>query len=287
MQHQLDTSMNWGSYLPGGMDKFLMLFRQAGLAHGPVKNLLTRLWLSRHPDAPVDIRYQGVKYRLYPSDNVTDQKILFGSRKRDQVELEALRKVVCNGGIFIDIGANIGYYSLMAACFGATRILAIEPNPHALERLVFNIAANGYDDRITVLPVALGDAAGQATLFIPEQGDIGGGRISDHRIEGRQVTVAVQPLTAILADQGIVRIDALKIDVEGMEDAVLFPFFEHAPRTLWPGLVVIEHSSGKDWKRDILSWLLANGYSATLQTRSNMVLQLTGGTDRPGRDSPA
>jgi len=287
MQHQLDTSMNWGSYLPGGMDKFLMLIRQAGLAHGPIKNLLARVWLSRHPDAPVDIRYQGVNYRLYPSDNVTDQKILFGSRKRDHAELAALRKVVCNGGIFIDIGANIGYYSLMAASFGAARILAIEPNPHVLERLAFNIAANGYDERITTLPVALGETAGQATLFIPEQGDIGGGRISDHRIEGRQVTVAVQPLTAILAEQGIERIDALKIDVEGMEDAVLFPFFEQAPRAQWPCLVIIEHSSGKDWKRDILSWLLANGYRATLQTRSNVVLQPGEGTDRIGRDSAA
>lgn len=123
MQNQVDISRRWGSCVPGGLDRVLFLIRQAGLAHGPVKHLLTRAWMARHPDIPVDIRYQGVKYRLYPSDNVTDQKILFGSRRRDRVELEALRGAICDEGIFLDIGANIGYYALMAACFGAARIL--------------------------------------------------------------------------------------------------------------------------------------------------------------------
>jgi FkbM family methyltransferase len=274
MQKQADISGRWGRYLPGGLDKVLFLVKRAGLAHGPVKNLLTRAWLARHPDAPVDIEYQGVKYRLYPSDNVTDRKILFGSRRRDSAELGTLRRAVRDGGIFIDIGANIGYYALMAVRFGAARVLAIEPNPQALERLVFNIAANGYGACITTVPVALGETVGQASLFIPEQGDIGGGRISDRTLEGRQVTVPVQPLSTLLDEQAIVRIDALKIDVEGMEDAVLFPFFEQAARTLWPAMIIIEHSSRNDWSRDILAWLLEHGYRATTRTRSNLVLQL-------------
>lgn len=274
MQNQVDISRRWGTYMPGGLDRLLLLIRKAGLAHGPVKNLMTRAWLARHPHLPVDIEYQGVKYRLYPSDNVTDQKILFGSRKRDYVELEALRGAIGEGGTFIDIGANIGYYALSAACLGAARILAVEPNPNALERLAFNISANDCDDRITALPVALGETAGQATLFIPEQGDMGGGRISDRLIEGRQVTVTVQPLAAVLDEQAVDRIDALKIDVEGMEDAVLFPFFAHAARALWPGLIIIEHTSRNDWERDILAWLLEHGYRERTRTRSNMMLQL-------------
>ncbi len=110
---------------------------------------------------------------------------------------------------------------------------------------------------------------------MPEQGDIGGSRISDREIDGKQVQVRLEPLTAVLAEQGITRIDALKIDVEGMEDSVLFPFFEQSSRSLWPLLIIIEHTSGGDWHRDILSWLLDNGYTATGKTDSNTMLRLS------------
>lgn len=264
----------WGMYAPRGLDKFLFLTRKIGLAHGPVKNIIARAWLARHPDTPADITYQGARFRLHPGDNVTDAKMLFGSRGRDRIELEVLRKYVEDGGVFVDIGANIGYYSLMAAVFGASRIIAIEPNPPAYARLEFNIAANGFQNRIVTLPLALGEHSGQATLFVPEQGDIGGSRISDHTIDGKQVHVRLEPLATVLAGQDITRIDALKIDVEGMEDIVLFPFFENTSHHLWPELIIIEHTSVQDWKRDILSWLLNNGYRKTTQSRSNMMLVL-------------
>ncbi|MGB5541472.1 MAG: FkbM family methyltransferase [Gammaproteobacteria bacterium] len=281
MNDRTENPGRWGDHAPRGTDHLLLLAKKAGLAHGPLKRVLARAWRARHPGTPVDITYQGVRFRLHPWDNVTDAKILFGSRNRDRIELEALRERVADGGIFIDIGANIGYYSLFAAAFGAARIVAVEPNPLALERLVFNISANGYGERIKPLPVALGASTGQATLFIPEQGDMGGGRISDHELDGRQVTVPVRPLATVLEELGIMRIDALKIDVEGMEDTVLFPFFDTAPRSLWPSMIIIEHTSGTDWKRDILSWLLAHGYTVKARTRSNMVLQLDAGDTAP------
>jgi len=273
--NQTDNTGRWGSHAPHGLDHLLLLAKEVGLAHGPLKKVLARIWMARHPDTPVDITYQGARFRLQPWDNVTDAKMLFGSRDRDRIELEALRECVAGGGIFVDVGANIGFYSLMAAVNGAGRIIAIEPNPPAYARLEFNIAANGFEDRLVALPLALGDHSGQATLFVPEHGDIGGSRISDREIDGRQVQVRLEPLAAVLAEQGITRINAMKIDVEGMEDSVLFPFFETSARELWPKLVIIEHTSGGDWDRDILSWMLGNGYSTIGQTGSNTMLVLS------------
>lgn len=274
MHAHIDTRTDWGTYIPRGADRLLFMIKAAGLAHGPVKNLISGVWLARHPQQPVDIRYQQMKYRLYPQDNVTDHKLLFGSRQREREELEALQQYVSGGGIFVDIGANIGHYTLMAAAFGAARIVAIEPNPEALDRLGFNTAANELGDRVDIVQTALGETDGEATLYVPVDGDMGSGKVSNSEISGRQVTVSIRPLTAVLQERGIDHVDALKIDVEGMEDRVLFPFFESAPASLWPGLIIIEHTSAPEWDRDILAWLLSHGYRESNRTRSNMMLEL-------------
>lgn len=269
------TEKTWGTYAPQGGDRLLLMVRDLGLAHGPLKHYISRKWLARNPETPVDIRYHDVRYRLYPWDNTVDLKLLFGSRYRDREELEALTEVVRNGATFIDIGANTGYYSLTAASAGADRILAIEPYPPTFQRLTFNIQANGFGDIIHAEQTALGDHAGEATLYVPEVGDIGSSRISDQAIDGKPVNVPLRPLADLLDQQSIDRIDIMKIDVEGMEDRVLFPFFETADRSCWPAHVIIEHISYGDWQRDILAWMQDNGYQVTGRTRSNTLLVLS------------
>lgn len=281
MKGQIDSHTQWGAYTPHGRDRLLFLVKAAGLAHGRIKNFIADSWLARHPDQPVDILHQQMKYRLYPQDNVTDRKLLFGSRYRDRDELEGLRQAVTGGGTLVDIGANIGHYTLMAAAFGAGRIVAIEPNPDALERLGFNVDANGLQHCVDVVQSALGESEGEATLYVPVDGDMGGGRLSDRNIAGRQVKVKIRPLASVLQELGIGHVDALKIDVEGMEDRVLLPFFENAPASLWPRFIIIEHTSAPEWQRDVLAWLLAHGYRETARTRSNAMLALADGTATP------
>ena len=52
-------------------------------------------------------------------------------------------------------------------------------------------------------------------------------------LDASSVTVEAKPLTQVLAEQGVDRIDALKIDVEGVEDRILLPFFKSAPESLF------------------------------------------------------
>jgi FkbM family methyltransferase len=266
----------WGAYPPRGKQKLLRSLVRLGLGHGDVKKLLQKLWFSHREMLPVDIVYEELKLRLYPWDNVVESKILFGSGLRDRREVQLLKHHLRPDSVFLDIGANIGYYALIAAHCGAIRIIAVEPNPTAYERLTFNIDANAFEDRITALPLALGDEDGRTVTLAVAAKDMGGSKIADSDDGREQVEVPMMRLSSLLAEQRIDRIDALKIDVEGMEDSVLYPFFESAPPSTWPRLVIIEHDGRLEWKRDVLSFMLDNGYVEIERNSSNAMLRLTG-----------
>jgi FkbM family methyltransferase len=269
-----DTKKPWGAFAPAGAARVLLLLKQLGLARGSAKKHLGRLWSRMGLGTPVDIRYAGLKFRVHPFDNTVENKMLFGSKLRDEQELNNLRGAVAGGGVFLDIGANIGYYALMAARFGAGRVLAFEPNPKVYARLCFNIAANGLENRVKPLQIALGAETATMTMIVTDR-DMGGSRIStDGDDSGNAISVQMAPLGNVLQDERIDRVDALKIDVEGMEDAVLFPFFEASDRRVWPRVIIIEHTSQHQWKRDILSWLIGSGYREIERNRSNAMLQL-------------
>ncbi len=269
-----DDSNSWGKYAPRVSGKFILLIRRIGLAHGVIKKLIARLWFATQANQPVDISYNNVKFRLHLRDNTLDEKMLFGSKLRERLELDEIKKVVSKNGVFLDIGANIGYYSLMAASFGASKILAIEPNPIVYSRLLFNISANGFNEQITTQPIALGDKSGKVVLSVAKD-DMGGSRIGELAVPTvMSVEVEMKSLINVLEEEKITCIDAFKIDVEGREDTILFPFFENAPTSLWPKLVIIEPTSQGEWQRDILSWMLKSGYKVIGETRSNAVLQL-------------
>jgi FkbM family methyltransferase len=271
----IDNIPAWGTYAPGGMGKLLVLARRLGLARGAFKKTLARLWAGLRLPVPVDIRYAGLKFRLHPWDNVVENKMLFGSKLRDGSEIRKLEAFSGKGGVFLDIGANIGYYALMAAHQGAARVLAFEPNPTVYDRLRFNIEANDLNGRIAALPIALGDRVATLNMAVTDR-DLGGSHLGDAGARpGTSISVQVQPLAKVLAQEGITGVDAMKIDVEGMEDAVLFPFFETSARRSWPRLVIIEHTSQKQWKRDILAWMRESGYREVERNRSNAILQLT------------
>jgi FkbM family methyltransferase len=186
--------------------------------------------------------------------------------------------------VFVDIGANVGLFSLfVAATARAARILAIEPEPGNFARLAFNIAANpGLP--ITPLALALGETEGTARILLNAR-DRGGTRMAAAGTEAGGtlagetraggVEVRCRPLLVVVTDAGLTGIDALKIDVEGAEDKVLVPFFRDAPAALWPGLIVIEDSSA-EWASDLFALLASKGYQVSSRSRQNVMLRRAG-----------
>lgn len=262
----------WGTYRPTGYKRFLRLLVKLGFSHGVTKRWFQRRWFSSGERTPVDLVYHGVKFRLHPYDNIIETRILLGSRARDDEEIRMLRENLPAGGVFLDVGANIGYYSLMAVACGASLALAVEPIPAAYERLAFNIFANGFQDRIIAIQTALGAERKTVCLTVAE-GDLGGSSIVKSEIQGQQLQVPMMQLAEVLAERRIKKVDAMKIDVEGMEDLVLCPFYESAQEVLWPRFVIMEHVHGKDWKQDVLAFMLDRGYEQVGKSRSNVFLR--------------
>jgi FkbM family methyltransferase len=263
----------WGHFRPKGYRRFLQLLVRMGLSHGRIKRLLHRQWMASGPREPVDVMRDGLRLRLHPWDNTVELKLLLASRARDREELGFLAEHCQPQGTFLDVGANVGFYSLDMVRRGAARALAVEPLPTALGRMQFNIRANGFQDRIETVQAALGSE--HTTVRITEMiGDLGGSSIVKGNLPGRAIEVPLLPLQSLLEEKGIQRVDAMKIDVEGMEDRVLAPFHADAPRSVWPRAVVIEHTHSEDWQQDILALMCEAGYREERRNRSNALLRL-------------
>ena len=79
----------------------------------------------------------------------------------------------------------------------------------------------------------------------------------------------MRPLTALLQAEGLTRVDALKIDIEGRELSVMEAFFGEAPDELWPTLITTEFEETAG-HRDLRE---RNGYGALLKTKLNLVME--------------
>jgi FkbM family methyltransferase len=232
-------------------------------------------------DAGLDIERWGLQMRLHPRRNGCEKGLLFTPQMfevPERAELAAeIAQVVAAGRafVFIDIGANVGLFSLFVASRagrGAV-ILAFEPEPENVRRLQFNIDANpGLP--IHVFPFALADKEGNLLLKVDRR-DRGGTRTfraDDGVGQADTSRVRCRPLLDVLEERGVQSIDALKIDVEGVEDVILVPFFRDAPKSLWPRLLIIEDTSNV-WQVDLLCELGALGYSVAARTKLNVLLR--------------
>lgn len=210
---------------------------------------------------PIDVTVLGQRMRLHLGDNACERRLMVTPQFFDPEELDILRKVVRPGFHFVDLGANVGTYSLFVGTHAGpgARILAIEPQQQMLTRLRENIALNNLD--IRVAPVAVADSDGELEFSV-DLNNYGFTSLDLERKgrgERRIVKLPVRTLLGLIRESGFERIDALKADVEGAEDLALLPFFEQAPRSLWPKLMIIEDSRGT-WKRDCVAFLTERGY---------------------------
>jgi FkbM family methyltransferase len=188
-------------------------------------------------------------------------------------ELDFLRANTPKGGVFVDVGANVGTYAMVLARYvgPAGQVIAIEPHPLTHARLAFNSAASGYR-HVKLVAAAAGDSDGEL-MIETDGGNLGASHIASAATSaGNTIRVPSLRLLRVLGDAGVSQVDSLKIDVEGYEDRVLIGFFANAPQALWPRAVVIEHLSRDEWLNDCLGDMLARGYFAIGKTRSNTLL---------------
>ena len=248
----------------------IALAQRTRLKRGAFRPMLSRL-INLLRAGPVDVPYQGASFRFYHQASATERGALFNPDYNLE-ELDFLRARTPLGGVFVDVGANVGTYAMvLARHVGANgKVIAVEPHPVTHARLAFNRAASGFS-WVALVAAAAGPSDGE--LMIETDGDnLGASHIVSGERPGNAIGVPSLRLQRILEDAGVSHVDALKIDVEGYEDRVLTGFFKQAPPSLWPRAVVIEHLSRNEWLEDCIADMRARGYAETGRTRSNTML---------------
>ena len=135
-------------------------------------------------------------------------------------EIGFVGRLLRPGMTVLDIGAHHGLYTLLASkrVGRVGRVIAFEPSPRERRRLLRHIGINGCAN-VFVEPLALGDHAGEADLFLVEGRQDWCNSLRPPEVDERTCTVRVevQPLDDVLRGLGISRVDFIKLDVEGAE----------------------------------------------------------------------
>jgi FkbM family methyltransferase len=261
----------FGAFAPTrAQGAIISLAQRSKLKRGAFRPVLSRL-VNLLRAGPVDVQYQGASFRFYHQTSATERGALFNPDYNLE-ELDFLRAHTPRGGVFVDLGANVGTYAMVLArqVGAAGTVIAVEPHPVTHARLAFNRTASGFS-QVKLVAAAAGPSDGE--LMIETDGEnLGASHIVSGKPAGHAIRVPSLRLERILGDAGLTHVDALKIDVEGFEDRVLTGFFREAPQNLWPRAVVIEHLSRDEWESDCIADMVARGYSEIGRNRSNTLL---------------
>ena len=138
---------------------------------------------------------------------------------------------ICKGWnpVFIDVGANTGYYSLLAVAAGASRVYAFEPVPSICQIFKGNITESAMQGKITTYDTGIGETEGSFTLYLPLDGhgliETSASLNKDFRAQhSAQLEVGVTTLNAFgrLEEAALAGKEVLmKIDVETLEPEVI------------------------------------------------------------------
>ena len=136
----------------------------------------------------------------------------------EPLETALIADILKPGDVFVDVGANIGFFTLLASRrVGPTgRVIAVEANPRTFGLLEANVRLNGCAN-VDLRHVAAGEAPGFATMFEREAGNAGGDQV-DFTCEGASGAIPVERLDALVGN-GPIRL--IKLDIEGAEAKAL------------------------------------------------------------------
>jgi FkbM family methyltransferase len=166
-----------------------------------------------------------LRLRIVPNEHLS--RALYVSGQYEPLTMIALRRALTPGAVFVDVGANVGLFSLVAARWvgPAGRVCSFEPSSREFARLSEHVRLNGLEN-ITVIRDAVGRSAGSASLRVATYPDAGLntlGRtfpyegVATDRVEPVHVTT----IDEFAAQQRLDRITAIKLDIEGSEIAAL------------------------------------------------------------------
>lgn len=190
------------------------------------------------------------------------------------VRLEIMKRLK-PGDTFLDIGANVGFFSLCASRRVGEKgaVYAFEPAPETRKSLNRNLELNGVRNVITV-PVALSDSMGSGELFLNAKHNSGAASLHQSPDSGGAVEVKLDTYDNFAEKNGLPVPALVKIDVEGAEMNVLRGMRELLSRPDRPPIILEvsewslkEMGSSKD---ELFKLMAKNGYKPHLLSRPGL-----------------
>lgn len=131
-------------------------------------------------------------------------------------EMAFVLHVVRPEDVFVDVGANVGSYTVLACAARGAKGYCFEPVPETYERLLDNLRLNGLAARVSAFNIGIADAEGELAFTSGE--DTANHAVADQEACAKAVRVRVRALDAVLEDE---RPFLMKVDVEGFETRVV------------------------------------------------------------------
>jgi len=183
---------------------------------------------------PLDIYFRNCAFRIYGENNAIEYGILLNP-EYNQTDIDFLLDGSDSNSNFIDLGCNIGLYSLpLASSAPNGRVVSIDANPLMQSRLLFNVNSSRIKN-IQIVCSAVSDKSGEGSLLI-RKNDTGNVSLN----EDIKDSIKIDKLENIIREKKLKSIYGLKIDIEGHEDKALVPFLLNAKESLLPKRIVIE-----------------------------------------------
>ena len=184
------------------------------------------------------------------------------SKAYEPLTLSRCETILNEGGTFIDIGANMGLFSIYLSINPIVKTYSIEPSAENFQNLINNIHLNNLKN-ITPINIGLSDKDSFGYLNNVSGGNSGTIRVDKNPGNEQSYLIRLTTLAEIVKELGIKDIDLIKIDVEGYEMNVFKGFFPNAIR---PKNIIMEYSdymSRTGYKMaDCYNYFIELGYEA-------------------------
>ena len=233
---------DFGLFNPTFPQKFLIFIAQKSfLKRGQLRRVISYLIHSIRKK-PLDVYFRDCAFRLHYNRRNHIQDGLLVNPEYNFNDIEFLLNGSDTNSNFVDIGANIGLYSLpLALSTPDGQVVAIDANPLMIKQLSFNAAASKLTN-LKIIFSAVSNKTGYGSLTIRNDDDAIVA-INEKNNDG----IPIRTLRDILAESKIGKVYGLKIDVEGHEDLALAPFLLSAGVNELPTKIVIEHVNQEDY----------------------------------------
>jgi len=165
--------------------------------------------------------YFGARMHCDAGDLIQRMILYFGVWEPDVSRV--IERNLAPGDVFVDVGANIGYDTLLASerVGPRGRVVAIEASPRTFALMQANLALNPSSSNVRAVNAAVSDHAGKLALYEIYEGNIGAATTLASRGGTPIETVDALPLEQTLKPDEIAHLRLIKIDVEGAEPPIL------------------------------------------------------------------